>query len=138
MIPVAKVKKPSGFDTKVKTPGTAWLAANPRAKRPNALWEPYTAALSDGFDGLCGYAAMHDPTGGTVDHYLSFKNRPAEERKKEADRVEELRAKQAAMGPRKTTSGLSTWFVVVMRRWVRRGSWCRGSCGEKRGGVAGG
>jgi hypothetical protein len=32
--------------------------------------------LENGFNKLCGYAAMLDPTGGTVDHYLSFKNRP--------------------------------------------------------------
>jgi hypothetical protein len=74
MIPVKKVKKPSDFDAKVKTPGNTWLKANPSAKRPKALWEPYTATMSDGFSGLCGYAAMYDPTGGTVDHFLSFKN----------------------------------------------------------------
>jgi hypothetical protein len=74
MIPVKKVKKPSDFDAKVKTPGNTWLKANPSAQRPKALWAPYTATLSDGFSGLCGYAAMYDPTGGTVDHFLSFKN----------------------------------------------------------------
>ena len=74
MIPVAKVKKPKHFDTVVKTPGAAWLAANPDATRPQALWAPFTSELSDGFANLCGYAAMFDPTGGTVDHYLSFKN----------------------------------------------------------------
>lgn len=74
MIPVAKVRKPRGFDAQVKTPGDAWLAANPKAKRPKALWAPYTPDLSAGFGGLCGYAAMYDPTGGTVDHFLSFKH----------------------------------------------------------------
>jgi hypothetical protein len=74
MIPVPKVKKPRGFDTKVKAPGNAWLKANPTAKRPKALWDAYTATLSDGFSGLCGYAAMYVPDGGTVDHFLSFKN----------------------------------------------------------------
>ncbi|HEX7136668.1 MAG TPA: hypothetical protein VF219_02430 [Vicinamibacterales bacterium] len=29
-----------------------------------------------GFGSLCGYAAMLDPTGGTVDHYFSYRNRP--------------------------------------------------------------
>ncbi|CAD5371790.1 conserved hypothetical protein [Rubrivivax sp. A210] len=72
MIPVARVKKPRGFDAKVKEPGDAWLANNPAAARPPALWGPYTSRLSDGFSNLCGYAAMHDPTGGTVDHFLSF------------------------------------------------------------------
>ena len=74
MIPVTKVKKPRGFDTKVKTPGNAWLASHPTLSRPPALWTPYTSTLSDGFANLCGYAAMHDPTGGTVDHFLSVKH----------------------------------------------------------------
>lgn len=74
MIPVPRVKKPRGFDAKAKVPGNAWLAKNPAAARPSALWAPYTAQLSDGFGDLCGYAAMHDPTGGTVDHFLSYKH----------------------------------------------------------------
>ena len=74
MIPVAKVKKPRGFDAKVKVPGIAWLAKNQTARRPPALWGPYTAGLAEGFGNLCGYAAMYDHTGGTVDHFLSFKH----------------------------------------------------------------
>lgn len=74
MIPVPRVQKPRGFDAKVKAPGNAWLAKNPAAARPPALWADYTAQLSDGFANLCGYAAMLDPTGGTVDHFLSFKH----------------------------------------------------------------
>ena len=74
MIPVAKVKKPRGFDAKVKVPGNAWLAKNPTAKRPPALWGSYTASLAEGFGNLCGYAAMYDHTGGTVDHFRSFKH----------------------------------------------------------------
>lgn len=74
MIPVAKVRKPRGFDTKVQMPGSTWLARNPTAKRPPPLWAPYIASLADGFNNLCGYAAMYDPTGGTVDHFLSFKH----------------------------------------------------------------
>lgn len=77
MIGVAMVKKPTGFDAKVKTPGDLWLKANPGAKRPKALWEPYTPTLSEAYGNRCGYAAMLDPTGGSVDHYLSFKNHPA-------------------------------------------------------------
>ena len=74
MIPVPRVKKPRDFDAKVKAPGDAWLANNPSAARPPAHWATYTSQLSDGFANLCGYAAMHDPTGGTVDHFLSFKH----------------------------------------------------------------
>ena len=76
MIPVPNVKKPKNFDAKVKVPGDQWLKDNPKAKRPKALWAPYTKTLADGFNGLCGYAAMFDATGGTVDHYLSIKNHP--------------------------------------------------------------
>ena len=76
MIPVAPVGKPKDFDAEVKTPGTAWLQTHRAAKRPPALWNKYTKDLCEGFSGLCGYAAMLDPTGGTVDHYLSYKNHP--------------------------------------------------------------
>lgn len=76
MIPVTKVRKPRGFDADVKTPGEKWLKDNPGAKRPKALWDSHTSHLAKGFGDRCGYAAMLDPTGGTVDHYRSFKNFP--------------------------------------------------------------
>jgi hypothetical protein len=76
MIPVAPVGQPADFDAKVKTPGNAWLKAHPHAQRPPAHWNKYTGTLAKGFANLCGYAAMLDPTGGTVDHYLSYKNHP--------------------------------------------------------------
>lgn len=76
MIPVAKVRKPRGFDANVKAPGATWLASHPNAKRPKDLWSPYRHVLAHGFENRCGYAAMLDPTGGTVDHYLSFKHHP--------------------------------------------------------------
>lgn len=75
MIPVAKVPRPSGYAS-INTGGDAWLRANPTAKRPKDLWSPFLPELAEGFAHLCGYAAMLDPTGGTVDHYLSWKNRP--------------------------------------------------------------
>ncbi len=75
MIPVARVKKPAGYD-KVQRQAEAWRKANQRAKRPKAFWSPYLPHLDDGFAHLCGYAAMLDPTGGTVDHFLSWKNHP--------------------------------------------------------------
>jgi hypothetical protein len=73
VIPVAKVPKPAGYD-KIKAGGDAWLKANPAAKRPKDLWSPFLPELAEGFAHLCGYAAMLDPTGGTVDHYLSWKS----------------------------------------------------------------
>lgn len=74
MIRAPRLPEPADFDGEVRQPGAQWLAANPNTKRPRALWTPYTAVLEAGYGGLCGYAAMLDPTGGTVDHYLSFTN----------------------------------------------------------------
>lgn len=76
MIAVTPVREPKTFGTTARTPGGNWLKAHPNAKRPKDLWSPHLAALASGFAGRCAYAAMLDPTGGTVDHYLSFKNRP--------------------------------------------------------------
>ncbi len=76
MIPVRPVDEPYGFDTRVRKPGSAWLKANPRAKRPRPLWNEFLPDLEVGFESLCGYAAMLDPTGGTTDHFLSFRNHP--------------------------------------------------------------
>lgn len=75
MIPVGRVAKPRGYDA-VKQRGDAWLRANPHSKRPKDLWSPYLSHLANGFSHRCGYAAMLDPTGGSVDHYLSWHQRP--------------------------------------------------------------
>jgi hypothetical protein len=76
VIPVQRVPEPVRFDSEARQPGNAWLAANPDAKRPKDFWTPFKEVLCEGFRRLCGYAAMLDPTGGTVDHYLSCKNYP--------------------------------------------------------------
>jgi hypothetical protein len=75
VIPVARVKRPKGYRD-VEKRGAAWLRANKHAKRPKDLWSPFLPHLAEGFGHRCGYAAMLDPTGGTVDHYLSWKTRP--------------------------------------------------------------
>ncbi len=75
MIPVGRVAKPQGYDA-VKRRGDAWLRANPHAKHPQDLWSPYLSHLASGFSHRCGYAAMLDPTGGSVDHYLSWHQHP--------------------------------------------------------------
>lgn len=75
MIRVAKVPEPAKFDKEAGQRGKRWLKDNPTSTaRPPAYWNAFTADLSAGFGGLCGYAAMLDPTGGTVDHYLSYKH----------------------------------------------------------------
>jgi hypothetical protein len=76
MIPVRRVREPADFDAKARKPGRSWLKANTGAKRPKDLWSPFRPALARGFKNLCGYAAMLDPTGGTVDHFLSWSNHP--------------------------------------------------------------
>jgi hypothetical protein len=73
VIPVAPVPEPPGFDANARQPGKEWLARNPAGK-PRDFWSPFKPVLRDGFRSLCGYAAMIDPTGGTVDHYLSIRN----------------------------------------------------------------
>ena len=74
MIGVKHVPEPAGFDEKVRKPGNKWLRSNSKAVRPKPLWISFIGELRDGFNGLCAYAALYDATGGTVDHYRSFKN----------------------------------------------------------------
>ena len=76
MIAVRALAEPVGFDARCRRPGGRWQIANPAASRPKPLWIPFTQELAAGFADLCGYCAMLDPTGGTVDHYLSAKARP--------------------------------------------------------------
>jgi hypothetical protein len=73
MIPVAPVQAPADFDEQVRQPGVEWLAAHPNAARPYPFWTQCLRALAQAFSNRCAYAAMLDPTGGTVDHYRSFK-----------------------------------------------------------------
>ena len=74
MIPVPRAEKPADFDEQVRQRGVRWLAANPKEGRPRDFWTHCLPALREAFSSRCGYAAMYDATGGTVDHYLSVKN----------------------------------------------------------------
>lgn len=76
MIPVSRPDEPRVFDAKVRKPGGRWRSEHRSAKRPRAFWSECLDPLREAFSGRCGYAAMLDPTGGTVDHYLSWKNHP--------------------------------------------------------------
>jgi hypothetical protein len=76
MIPVTATEEPAHFDAQVRKPGVAWLAANPNKKETHPFWKECLSDLQDAFDMRCGYAAMCDPTGGTVDHYRSVRNHP--------------------------------------------------------------
>jgi len=68
--------EPENFDAKARQPGNNWLEKNPDKKRPKDYWSNFKSDLADGFGNLCGYTAMYDSTGGTVDHYLSWKYHP--------------------------------------------------------------
>jgi hypothetical protein len=74
MITVLAGAEPAYFEKEIREPGNKWLAKNPNAKRPRDFWARCLPELGEIFVNRCGYAAMLDPTGGTVDHYKSFKN----------------------------------------------------------------
>ncbi len=77
MIHVAAPAEPANFETKVAQPGYQWIMAQSELKnRPPTRWKDFRESLENGFAGRCAYAAMLDPTGGTVDHYYSWKNFP--------------------------------------------------------------
>ena len=70
MICFEPVPEPADFDQKARTPGNAWLAANPGSGRPKDYWTYFKGELADGFRDLCAYSAMYEPVG-TVDHFVS-------------------------------------------------------------------
>ncbi len=70
MIRFEPVPEPADFDQRTKTPGDAWLAANPETSRPKDLWTQFKGELADGFRNLRAYSVMYEPVG-TVDHFVS-------------------------------------------------------------------
>ena len=70
MIRFEPVDEPAEFQERARVPGTAWLAANPEARRPKDYWTPFKGVLARGFRDLCAYSAMYEPVG-TVDHFTS-------------------------------------------------------------------
>lgn len=95
MIPVSRAEEPAEFDEQVRRPGIQWLAENPKVGRPRDFWTHCLPALREAFSSRCGYAAMYDATGGTVDHYLSVKNH--------RDRAYEWKNYRFASGPMNIT-----------------------------------
>lgn len=71
MIPVKPVPEPPDFGPRARQPGALWLASHPEPERPRDFWSPFKHVLHQGFGERCGYAAMLDLAGGTVDHYIS-------------------------------------------------------------------
>jgi len=77
VISVAKVGEPAEFDLECRKRGLDWITNNPgKLTEPRDFWSPFRTHLRNGFNGLCGYAAMLCPTGGTVDHFISVRNDP--------------------------------------------------------------
>lgn len=65
--------EPAEFDTKVRTPGKAWLRKNSGGKkRPVAYWRRCDIELAKAFDDRCAYTAMFLGAPGTVDHFVSI------------------------------------------------------------------
>lgn len=77
MIIFERVPEPKDFKEKCEQSGEEWIASHPKGQRPDKkkrvqdFWSPFKPMLYEGFRGLCGYCFLYDPTGGTVDHYIS-------------------------------------------------------------------
>jgi hypothetical protein len=69
--------EPKDFDSQVRKAGQNWRSKNPD-KLPKDFWKHCKDELAEAFDEICCYTAMRiiPPQDGTVDHYLSKKNRP--------------------------------------------------------------
>ena len=76
MITVTPVPEPSLFESKCRQPGAHWAQNHPAAARPRDFWSPFLPDLRNGFEDRCAYLAMYTPTGGTIDHYLSYQKHP--------------------------------------------------------------
>ncbi len=48
---------------------------HPEASRPKPFWKQFKYDLAEGFSDLCAYTVIFTPNG-TVDHFLSCRNRP--------------------------------------------------------------
>jgi hypothetical protein len=75
VIPVKRAPEPEDFDERVRKPGQEWLASGSVGEMPSH-WTHCKPALSEAFSHRCGYLAMFDSIGGTVDHYLPKSTHP--------------------------------------------------------------
>jgi hypothetical protein len=69
--------EPKDFDIQVRKAGQDWISKNPN-RLPKDFWKHCKDDLAEAFHELCCYTAMRiiPLQDGTVDHYLSKKNRP--------------------------------------------------------------
>jgi hypothetical protein len=75
--PVIRIEppnEPGRFDEKCRRPGKQWLTSHPEGDPPAKFWRLFINDLCRGFHNRCAYSAMWD-LNGTVDHFLSRKNR---------------------------------------------------------------
>ncbi len=77
MLRCDRVSEPHDFDAQVRHPGKTWLANNSN-KVPKDYWSRCKEELADAFQCRCAYTAMRilPKHSGTVDHFLSKRNRP--------------------------------------------------------------
>ncbi len=70
MIPFTLQNEPALFDAECRTPGNAWLTANPAYReRPKDYWSKFKPDLQTAFNGMCGWCAMSIMSG-QVDHFI--------------------------------------------------------------------
>ena len=81
MIKVELKRKPSDFDSKVKTPGQRFLneIKHPRGKQWNNkdFWVRVIPDMVTAYDGVCAYSSLWiKPDQPTIDHYISRDENP--------------------------------------------------------------
>lgn len=76
LIRVPRPDEPEDFTEKCRSPGLEWLAKNPKGDPHDmsSLWRPFLSPLRESYGGRCGVLAMFIRKG-TVDHWLTIKNR---------------------------------------------------------------
>jgi len=74
MIRVKRVPEPNDFEQQVRKNGNDWIRKNPDNTNYPSYWSDFRPALAEGFENLCGYAAMWlPPYQGHVDHFIAQK-----------------------------------------------------------------
>lgn len=96
MIPIKRPREPKTFGAACRTPGLAWLKANP-TKPPKDLWSRFEPVLRAAFHERCGWLAMWIAVG-QIDHYLSKDHPNAARRKKQRPLAYEWRNLRYAEG----------------------------------------
>jgi hypothetical protein len=73
LIPVARQPEPATFAARVRTPGRAFLRANPRPTRDDwkkaRFWDQCLVDLRSSYRNICSYCCLYVPMESSVDHF---------------------------------------------------------------------